>query len=100
MTDFICPSCQTDQGAKQLSGVCKSCGATFKATLMSRLILFGGIFLGFMFGPAVMTPVLMNAGVSPTSFMGIAFGMIGSLTAVFVFAAVGLRHLKHEWETK
>ncbi|MFC7291820.1 hypothetical protein [Hirschia litorea] len=98
MTQFLCQKCQHNLGGAALKGKCPNCGATFKAKLSSKLIIFSAIFFGFMFGPIVVTPMAMANGISPQSMTGIIVGVLGSATAVMVMGTLSLRALKHDWE--
>ncbi|ACT58213.1 hypothetical protein [Hirschia baltica] len=98
MTQFLCQKCQHDLGGAALKGKCPKCGASFKAKLSSKIVIFGSIFLGFMFGPMVITPLAMRNGVDPQSLAGMAIGIMGSITAVLVLGSFALRALKHDWE--
>lgn len=98
MTQFLCQKCNHDLGGAALKGKCPNCGASFKATLTSKLFIFGAIFFGFMFGPLVITPLAMRNGIDPQSFEGMAIGIMASISAVLVLGSLSLRALKHDWE--
>jgi len=98
MTVFACDNCGADLGAKQINGKCKSCGATYKATMMSKLSIYGAIFLGFICGQMIATPMMLQNNISPASIPGIIIGIMASITAVMIFAALALRFLKYEWQ--
>ncbi len=98
MTQFVCQKCNHDLGGVALKGKCSNCGASYKAKLSSKLIIFAAIFFGFMFGPIVVTPLAIQNGVDPQSIIGIVVGVMGSATAVMVFGSLALRALKHDWE--
>ena len=91
-----CPSCGCELGSVQLSGKCKHCGASYRATSVSKLWLYGAVFVGVLFGPMFLVPMLASNGLDPSSVIGIAMGAIGSITAVLFLGALSLRMLKFE----
>ena len=63
-------------------------------------IAYLAVFVGVLFGPLVIVPVLARAGVAPQSGVGMAMGAMGSITAVLFLGALSLRLLKHDWSAR
>ena len=97
MSRFSCAKCDADLGGLSLAGRCKSCGAAYRATLLSRTILFGAIFGGFLFGPMVVRPFLVQQGVPPDSLVGTALPLMGGITAMLLLGGLSSRFLKYDW---
>jgi uncharacterized protein (DUF983 family) len=97
MTVFSCEKCGHDLGAKQLKGKCKNCGASFKATTFSKALIYAAVFFGFISGQIISTPLMLQNGISPASVPGIFIGIMASISAVLIFAAIALKFLKYDW---
>ncbi len=100
MSDRTCPSCNTKFIATKFNGRCATCGAGYRATLTSRMLIYGAVFVGMLFGPMAVTPFIAQAGVNPQSAIGIIIGIVGSITAVLFLGALSLRLLTYDWSPK
>lgn len=98
MTVFSCEKCGHDLGTKQLSGKCPECRVRYKATTLSKLSLYAAVFLGFICGQTIVTPLMIQNGIAPSSITGILVGIMASIAAVLVFAAIALKFMRYTWE--
>ena len=91
-----CPYCQAELDSIALVGKCEACSGPYRATGTSKLWLYAAVFFGILFGPVFLVPILAQNGLDPKSGIGIAMGVIGSVTALMFLGALAMRMLKFE----
>ncbi len=99
MSRFKCEKCGTPVQGIALAGRCKNCGATYRATFQSKMVLYAALFFGFLFGPMIVRPFLLGQGIEPQSITATLVPLMGGISVMLILGALSVRFLKFDWKS-